>query len=68
LKSERLSANIKLTLYKTLIRSIMTYVCPAWELAADTYLLKLQRLQNKVMRTTGNFAGVHLSAICQRQL
>jgi hypothetical protein len=32
----------------------MTYVCPAWELAADVYLLKLQRLQNKVIRTTGN--------------
>jgi hypothetical protein len=29
----------------------MTYACPAWELAAD----KLQRLQNKVICTTGNF-------------
>jgi hypothetical protein len=28
---------------------------PAWKLAADTYLLKLQRLQNKVLRTSGNF-------------
>jgi hypothetical protein len=34
---ERLSANIKLTLYK-----------------ADIYLLKSQRLQNKVLRTIGN--------------
>jgi hypothetical protein len=33
----------------------MTYACPAWELAADTYLLKLQRLQNKVLRTIGDF-------------
>jgi hypothetical protein len=33
----------------------MTYVCPTWELAADTYLLKLQHLQNKVHRTIGNF-------------
>jgi hypothetical protein len=33
----------------------MTYDCPAWEFAADTHLLKLQRLQNKVLRTTGNF-------------
>jgi hypothetical protein len=37
-KSERLSTNIKLTLHKALIRSVMTYVCPAWEFAADTYL------------------------------
>jgi hypothetical protein len=33
----------------------MTYACPAWEFAADTQLLKLQRLQNKILRTTGNF-------------
>jgi hypothetical protein len=54
-KSEELSANIKLTLHKALIRSVMTYACHAWESAADTYLLKLQRLQNKFLRTTGNF-------------
>jgi hypothetical protein len=29
-KSERLNANIKLTLHKPLIRSIMTYASPAW--------------------------------------
>jgi hypothetical protein len=31
----------------------MTYASPAWEFAADTHLLKLQRLQNKVLRTIG---------------
>jgi hypothetical protein len=55
LKSESLSAKIKLTLQKALIRTGITYACPAWELAADTYLLKLQRLHNKVLRTIGNF-------------
>jgi hypothetical protein len=35
-KSERLSAKVKLNLHKALIRSVMTYACPAWELAADT--------------------------------
>jgi hypothetical protein len=35
LESERLSANIKLALHKALIRSVMTYACSAWELAAD---------------------------------
>jgi hypothetical protein len=54
-KSERLSANIKLTLHKAMIRSVMTYVSPPWELAADSYLLKLQRMQKKVLRTIGNF-------------
>jgi hypothetical protein len=33
-------------------RSVMTYAFPACELAADAYHLKLQ---NKVLRTTGNF-------------
>jgi hypothetical protein len=32
-----------------------TYASPAWEFAADTHLIKLQRLQNKVLRTIGNF-------------
>jgi hypothetical protein len=28
---------------------------PAWEFAAESHLLKLQRLQNKVLRTIGIF-------------
>jgi hypothetical protein len=28
---------------------------PAWEFAAESHLLKLQRLQNKVLRTTRKF-------------
>jgi hypothetical protein len=54
-KYERLSTTIKLTLHKALIRSVMTYVCPAWEFAADTHLIKLQRQQNTVLPTIGNF-------------
>jgi hypothetical protein len=34
-ESECLSANIKLTLHKALIRSVMTYASPARELAAE---------------------------------
>jgi hypothetical protein len=55
-KSERLCFKIKFTLHKALIRSVMTYACPAWEFAAETYLLKLQRIQNKVLRTAGNLS------------
>jgi hypothetical protein len=54
-KSERLSANIKLTHHKALIRSVLTYACRAWDFAADSHLLKLQRLHNRVLRSTGNF-------------
>jgi hypothetical protein len=28
---------------------------PAWEFVAETHLLKLERLQNRVLRTNGNF-------------
>jgi hypothetical protein len=54
LKSERFSVGTELTIYKELIGSIMTFDCPALEFAADSYLLKLQRLQNKVSCTIGN--------------
>jgi hypothetical protein len=54
-KSERPRTNNKLTLHKALIRSILTYACPAWEFAADTHLTKLQRLQNKALCTTDKF-------------
>jgi hypothetical protein len=63
-KGEHLSANIKLTLHKALIRSVMTYACPTWEFVVDTQLLKLQRLQNTVLRSTGSFQGAHWSVIC----
>jgi hypothetical protein len=33
----------------------MTHPCPAWEFAADTQIMKLQRLQNKILRTIGKF-------------
>jgi hypothetical protein len=33
----------------------MTCANPAWEFAADSHLIKLQRLQNRVLRSIGNF-------------
>jgi hypothetical protein len=41
LKSEVLNMNIKLTLHKVLIRSVMIYACPTCELAVDTWSLKI---------------------------
>jgi hypothetical protein len=64
-KSECIIANIKLTLHKALIRSVMTYACSSWELL-DTYLLKLQHLQNKVLLTIGNFPSC--TPVCDLQM
>jgi hypothetical protein len=51
-KSDQLSANIRLSHHEALIRSVMTYACPAWEFAAHTHQMIFQRLQNSVLRTT----------------
>jgi hypothetical protein len=32
----------------------MSYASPAWEFAAETHLMNLQRLQNKFLRTIDN--------------
>jgi hypothetical protein len=53
-KSKHLSAHIKLIVYTALIKPIITYTCPTWEFAAATHLMKLQRLQNRVLRAIGN--------------
>jgi hypothetical protein len=54
-KSERLSVERKLTLHKAIIKTAMTYVYPARKFSADTHLLKMQRLQNKVLHTIAKF-------------
>jgi hypothetical protein len=41
----------------------MTYACPVWEFAADIYLLKVQRLQEKFFKPLEIFEGAHWSAI-----
>jgi hypothetical protein len=52
-RSKHLSTNIKLIVYKALIRSIMNYASPTWAFAVDTHLMKLRRLQNRILRATG---------------
>jgi hypothetical protein len=57
---ERLSVNIELTLHKAVIGSVMAYACLAWEFAAEAYLLKLQCLQGRFLRTIGGLPGCKL--------
>jgi hypothetical protein len=44
-KSTDLSIRNRVMLYKQLIRPMVDYACPAWRLAARTYVRKLQVLQ-----------------------
>jgi hypothetical protein len=65
LKSERLSTNIELTLHNALIRSIMTYACPAWEFSADNHLMKLQGpAKTKFSASLAIFQHAQRFAIC----
>jgi hypothetical protein len=50
-KSSTIDINLALIIYKSLIRPILTYACPVWGYAANTYINKLQTFQNKVLRT-----------------
>ena len=52
---QMVTSKFKLTFHKALISSVMTYASPIWKFALDTHLLKMQHLQNKVLRTSGNF-------------
>jgi hypothetical protein len=57
-KSYTIDINLALIVYKSLIRSILTYASPVWAYAAKTHLNELQTFQNKVLRiiriTEGN--------------
>jgi hypothetical protein len=44
----------------------MTQACSVWEFAADTHLIKLQHLENKVHRSTGNFP--RHTPVCEMQM
>ena len=52
--NDRTKLNLKtaLTLYKSLIRPMMTYVCPVWGYAAKTHIKNLQVIQNKILYMT----------------
>jgi hypothetical protein len=67
-RSECLSTSIKLTFHKSLIRSVMTCTCPAWELAAGIYLLIALKtaapLNFSKMHTSLRFAHSFQTSIC----
>lgn len=46
----KLSLNNSLTLYKSLIKPILTYACPIWGTTCKTNINKLQAVQNKATR------------------
>jgi hypothetical protein len=49
-ESSTIDINLALVIYKSLLRTILTYASPAWGYAANTYMNKLQTFQNKDLR------------------
>lgn len=46
----KLKPKLKLLLYKSIIRPVITYASPAWMNAAKSHKNKLQKVQNKALR------------------
>jgi hypothetical protein len=63
-KNKRLNTNIKLTPYKALMKSVMTYACPTWVSAVDSHLLKLHRLWNRVLRSVEDLDTGFQNSLC----
>lgn len=49
-RKSKLSVDNKILLFKTALRPIYTYACPLYSSIAKTHLLKVQRLQNKILK------------------
>jgi hypothetical protein len=53
-KHNKISVRNKLLLYKSYLRPILTYGCPAWANIAKSHLKKIQTVQNKCLRMALN--------------
>jgi hypothetical protein len=54
-RDSTLSPHNKLTLYKLLIRPVLTYAAPVWSNTSSTNYRQVQILQSKCLRVTGNY-------------
>ena len=54
-RDSSLSIPNKLTLFKLLIRSMLTYAAPVWSNTSSTNYRQLQTLQSKCLRVIGNY-------------
>jgi hypothetical protein len=49
-KNSRLSLKLKIHLYKSILKPLLSYASPVWLMAAKTHLNKIQRTENKLLR------------------
>lgn len=53
-RSSTLPNHLKILIYKSIIRPIMTYACPAFSNSAKSHFNKIQIIQNKILRMALN--------------
>lgn len=56
-RNSKLSLKNKLAVYKQIIYPVIEYAIPVWECCARTHKMKLQRVQNKVLKMVLNVPG-----------
>ena len=49
-RKSKLSVENKILIFKVVLRPIYTYACPIFTDIAKTHLMKLQRIQNKILK------------------
>lgn len=54
-KKSYINVKNKLQIYKTIVRPMLTYGCPIWNMTCASNYQKLQILQNKFLRLVGNY-------------
>lgn len=54
-RRSKLSQKNKLIIFKTIIRPVLTYGCPAWQIASKSNIKNLQIIQNHCLRIIGRY-------------
>lgn len=67
LKSKKLESRIKINIYKSVLRPVLTYASETWIQTAESNLNKLQRFQNITVRQALNAQWYHPNVMLQRE-
>lgn len=59
-KNCKLPSKMKIQLYNTYVRPILTHNAPIWSSAADTYMKRIQTIENKAMRIILNKKAIDI--------
>lgn len=67
-KNSKINLRTKTNIYKSLLRPVLTYGAPSWCTASKTHLIKIQRMQNKILKTIANTPRHALNRVLHNDL